>query len=180
MIDKTIKTIRISIISFITIALLCSSFILSDKSIFDHIFKKTMYYYKYLIIKIMEKNKNILLFRQRKKLLVLLIILSLSYFLSNLSAQSYISKYEIKGTIVDEKLIPVEFSNIVLINPIDSSIIDGCVSDIDGKFSLKTAFEGKFLLKISFIGYDDCIKSVDMMIALNLFLLINQFLIVEI
>ena len=52
--------------------------------------------------------------------------------------QLKINAYNITGKITDEKLAPIEFVNVVLLNSKDSSFVDGVVSDSEGRFSLPT------------------------------------------
>ena len=60
---------------------------------------------------------------------IFLIILSCMY-------QLKINAQNITGKITDEKLAPIEFVNVVLLNSADSSFVDGVVSDSEGKFSM--------------------------------------------
>jgi len=64
------------------------------------------------------------------------------------------------GKIVDEKSsLPIEYVAIRLLNPKDSSVIAGLFSDIDGKFNFSNVAYGKYLLKLSFTGYQSKIIS---------------------
>lgn len=67
---------------------------------------------------------------------------------------------QIKGTIRGEVIDAdngqaVEFATVVLLNASDSSQIDGTLTEVDGKFRMTEVATGNYLLKISFIGYDD-------------------------
>lgn len=62
---------------------------------------------------------------------------------------------KITGRVLDaETNQPVEFANIVLINPATTKAIDGTVCDMDGKFTLTKLAEGTYTLTITFIGYE--------------------------
>ena len=78
---------------------------------------------------------------------IFLLILSCIY-------QQRIIAQNITGKITDEKLDPIEFVNVVLLNSADSSFVDGVVSDSEGKFSMP-AHNGiqKYILSISYVGY---------------------------
>lgn len=61
----------------------------------------------------------------------------------------------ISGTILDSKTRqPLEYSNIVIYNAKDSSMVNGTIADNRGKFVIEKIPAGKFYTKISFIGYD--------------------------
>jgi hypothetical protein len=60
----------------------------------------------------------------------------------------------LKGTIVDsETAAPLPFSNITIHNPNDSSYITGTASGTNGEFLLADLTRGRYLVKISFMGY---------------------------
>ncbi|MBV6654047.1 MAG: TonB-dependent receptor [Mameliella sp.] len=61
----------------------------------------------------------------------------------------------IKGTVEDpQSNLPVEFATIVLLSPDGSKQIDGTVTDADGTWRLSDVNVGKYLIRISFIGYE--------------------------
>lgn len=78
---------------------------------------------------------------------IFLLILSCMY-------QQEITAQNITGKITDEKLSPIEFVNVVLLNSKDSSFVDGVVSDSEGRFSLPThnGIE-HYTLSVSYMGY---------------------------
>ncbi len=47
----------------------------------------------------------------------------------------------------------IEYANIVLLSPIDSSLINGTITDENGLFELSGITPGKYLLDVRFIGY---------------------------
>lgn len=49
---------------------------------------------------------------------------------------------------------PVEFANIVLIDPATSKAVDGTVCDMEGKFTLTKLAEGTYTINVTFIGYE--------------------------
>lgn len=63
------------------------------------------------------------------------------------------SAENISGTVMDTSQKPVEFANIVLLNPQDSTYITGGISNIDGHFSLEVSQSG--LLRVSCLGFDE-------------------------
>ena len=59
----------------------------------------------------------------------------------------------ISGTVADSNGQSIAFANVALCQSNDSTIIDGCTSNEDGKFNLTTdGLKGKYL-RISFVGY---------------------------
>jgi outer membrane receptor protein involved in Fe transport len=92
---------------------------------------------------------------------VLVIFLSFNSFgqnsapgaLSNAGNSSAKPEYKIVGKVIDgEGGAPLEYATISILNPGDSSIVDGGITGADGTFSLN-AKEGTFLLGVQFISY---------------------------
>lgn len=62
---------------------------------------------------------------------------------------------KISGQVLDEQSNqPVEFANIVLLDPQTSKAIDGTVCDMEGKFTLTKLAEGTYTMTVTFIGYE--------------------------
>jgi hypothetical protein len=62
---------------------------------------------------------------------------------------------KISGQVLDqESSQPVEFANIVLIDPATSKAVDGTVCDMEGKFTLTKLAEGTYTMTVTFIGYE--------------------------
>ena len=80
----------------------------------------------------------------------LLLLITSSFILSSYvaSAQGTLS-----GVVQDAKA-GVSFANVLLLNPADSSLVKGAVSDAEGSFKLDAA-AGNYLLRISSIGYQE-------------------------
>lgn len=58
----------------------------------------------------------------------------------------------LKGTIIDEKGQPVAYANIAVLNPADSTLLGGGVSNESGYFAVPTE-QDKVLARISYVGY---------------------------
>lgn len=74
------------------------------------------------------------------------------FFLAFGSLFGAIAQNTIRGRIIDQQAMPMEYVNVVVLNPSDSTLLEGYVTRSDGEFN----FEGKHignLLKISTIGY---------------------------
>lgn len=68
---------------------------------------------------------------------------------------SFVKAVPVMGKVVETTTMnPLEYANIVLLSLPDSSFISGTVSDKDGIFQLNTPSIGKYLLKISYVGFD--------------------------
>lgn len=61
----------------------------------------------------------------------------------------------ISGQLADPAEQPIIGANVVLLQPADSALIKGTTSDIDGNFELEAPARGRFLIKITYIGYED-------------------------
>lgn len=49
---------------------------------------------------------------------------------------------------------PIQFATLKLSNASDSSLVDGCLSDSTGKFTLKAKAAGHYFISVTLIGYD--------------------------
>lgn len=58
----------------------------------------------------------------------------------------------LRGTLIDEQSLPVAFANIAVLNPADSTLLSGGVSNEAGQFVVPYE-QHKILVRISFIGY---------------------------
>ncbi|MDR0972262.1 MAG: TonB-dependent receptor family protein [Bacteroidales bacterium] len=79
-------------------------------------------------------------------------------------AQRINSSYpKIIGRVIDGQTSEgLLYVNVVLLNPKDSSMINGTITDGDGNFVLETKTKGVNLLRLSFIGYRDRYLNVNM------------------
>ena len=62
------------------------------------------------------------------------------------------TKRHLKGTIIDEQGRPLAFANIAILNPADSTLLSGGVSNEAGQFVVPYE-QQKILVRITFIGY---------------------------
>lgn len=63
------------------------------------------------------------------------------------------SAQTITGKVTDEQQQPIEFANIVLLSPVDSSFIQGVVSHEDGSFQIAATTLHTYIMKVSSVGY---------------------------
>ena len=68
--------------------------------------------------------------------------------------------FTLSGNIVDESNRPVAYSNILLLQSQDSTIVSGTTSDDNGKFIFNNVAPNNYILKASFIGYIDNYSSI--------------------
>ncbi len=72
----------------------------------------------------------------------------------NLSGAIAIGQAIITGTVIDaNNSDPLEFTQVALLKPSDSSLVAGAVSNTDGSFEI-TASSGSYLMTVNFIGYE--------------------------
>ena len=90
-----------------------------------------------------------------KRLLIMLLLAFVAAF-------SFAQERKISGTLIDKDTKePLPQVTLQLLKP-DSSFVGGTVSNDEGKFSLSAPKSGKYLLKISSIGYVTQVKNLDM------------------
>ncbi|MCX2743538.1 outer membrane beta-barrel family protein [Mangrovivirga sp. M17] len=78
-------------------------------------------------------------------------------FLSFLALSSYgqMSKALVSGLVVDRETgKPVEFASVGILNPTDSSLITGNITDPEGKFEIPVQ-KGRYLIMVQFISYEN-------------------------
>ncbi len=64
----------------------------------------------------------------------------------------------LRGSIQDESQKPIEFANVFITSKTDQAVVDGNISDGQGKFELKVKEAGEYTVTISFLGYTDYSK----------------------
>ena len=79
--------------------------------------------------------------------MVLLFVSALSAFSQNRS------NITVTGTVVDDLNTPVEQATIQMLSLPDSTYVTGIATKNNGSFSLPRVRAGKYVLKISYIGY---------------------------
>lgn len=78
---------------------------------------------------------------------IIFYVWGLLMYIPTVSAQS------VQGTITDEQLLPLEGATIVGLNIKDSSFVSGTTSKQEGNFTLPLHYSGKYMLKVSIVGY---------------------------
>jgi hypothetical protein len=71
------------------------------------------------------------------------------------------AQHSLKGKLVTESSEPVAFANVILLNAEDStSVYKGAISEDNGEFLLKDISSNNYLLKVSFVGYEEYLQKI--------------------
>lgn len=68
--------------------------------------------------------------------------------------------FSISGTVKDKASLPIAYSNILLLQVQDSTIVSGTTTDEKGVFNFNSINSGNYILKTSFIGYKTDYKTI--------------------
>ena len=68
--------------------------------------------------------------------------------------------HHLTGTIIDEKGLPVAYANVAILNPTDSALLSGGVSNESGYFAIPYEQE-RVLARISYVGYKTIYRMCD-------------------
>ena len=88
----------------------------------------------------------------------------LAFLLSALGANALAqSKFNVSGIILeDESNEPVVSATVRILSLPDSSMVGGAATAPDGSFEIKDVKKGKYVTKITFIGYKDRLMPLDL------------------
>lgn len=85
------------------------------------------------------------------------------------SAGSLIAQqYQVDGVITNQEDKPVSFVNVVLLKQIDSVFVAGTSTDEKGYFNFSNVSKGGYILKASFIGFQDLYRDLNVDSEINL------------
>jgi outer membrane receptor protein involved in Fe transport len=71
--------------------------------------------------------------------------------------------YVINGTVIDDgSKKPMEYATVRIFTLPGKELIDGMVTDADGSFNLKTTQEGRILLDVTFLGFENYQKEISL------------------
>ena len=93
-------------------------------------------------------------------------LITLPIFLFTLALQA--QNLVISGQLTDDQNQPLIGGAAVLLNPGDSSMVKGSAGDIDGNFTIAGLSEGRYLLKLSYLGYTTLIMEQQLSASVNL------------
>ena len=92
----------------------------------------------------------------------------LAFFLSWFVIHFSLAQNSLSASVIDEKEgRPVEFAQIALMHSLDSSLITGTITDLDGHFKMQTPRTGAYLLRVGFVGYNVLWKPVEIKSGVN-------------
>ncbi|MDX1426465.1 MAG: outer membrane beta-barrel family protein [Salegentibacter mishustinae] len=78
-----------------------------------------------------------------------------------LFTNSLFAQHTIKGKLVTETNNPVTFANVILLDAQDStSVYKGTISEDNGEFLLEEIASNDYLLKVSFVGYEEYLQKI--------------------
>ena len=63
--------------------------------------------------------------------------------------------FSLDGTVQDVNQKPISYTSVLLLKAADSTFVSGSVSNDEGIFEFEKINSGKYLIKISFVGYND-------------------------
>lgn len=89
---------------------------------------------------------------------------NLIYFFLLTFSVNIFGQLSVDGILQDEENAPIPFSNVVLYDSENNSIVKVESSDLDGRFSFKNIEKGNYYLVSSFVGYNDY-KSEEIVLA---------------
>ena len=85
-------------------------------------------------------------------------LLAFSLFISNRS----FSQSDVEGQILDQNNDAVSFANVILLNAKDSvSVVKGVISEDNGKFLFEGIEDNAYVLKVSFLGFEEYLKRIE-------------------
>ncbi|HET8753035.1 MAG TPA: TonB-dependent receptor, partial [Salinimicrobium sp.] len=81
------------------------------------------------------------------------------FFLPSISA---LAQHKVQGKIIDQSNAPVAFANVILLNAADSTTVyKGAVTSENGNFLFEEIKEAEYVLKVSFVGYEDLLRKIE-------------------
>ncbi|TAE74358.1 MAG: TonB-dependent receptor [Bacteroidetes bacterium] len=85
-----------------------------------------------------------------------------------LSLASFAQKITLKGNLKDSTQAIIPIATIMLLNPIDSTLVQFTPTDDTGAFNLQNIAPANYILKITSVGYDNYVQNLQINYSLNL------------
>ncbi len=83
-------------------------------------------------------------------------------FLLFLFSTPLFAQHRLSGTVLDQQDAPISFANVILLNAEDStSVVKGAVTSEEGTYEFENIAAAEYLLKVSFVGYEDFLKRIE-------------------
>lgn len=94
----------------------------------------------------------------------------ITFMLSILAITTFAQKIDVSGIVMDgDSREAIMAATVQILNPKDSSMVAGAATDTKGGFLIKNVKKGKYILKVSYIGYNDHNLPLDLSKAKNPF-----------
>ncbi len=88
---------------------------------------------------------------------------SLALLLTLISSTALAQKYDIVGTIIEKgSNVAVPSASVRVLSLPDSSMVSGASSATNGSFKIQNVKKGKYAIKVTFVGYQDQVISLDL------------------
>jgi len=71
------------------------------------------------------------------------------------SVQSMLAQISVTGSILDDENEPIPFANIAIFEANDSKLVKGVISDDEGNFEITLEEKKAYILKVSFLGFEE-------------------------
>ena len=72
-----------------------------------------------------------------------------------------LSQHKVEGKILDKASNPVPYANVILLNAEDStSVVKGAVSEESGAFHFENIAANEYLVKVSFVGFEELLRKI--------------------
>lgn len=81
-------------------------------------------------------------------------LLSLFFF-----TKTFAQEFSVSGILVDETNTPIPFANVLIMTESSSEIVAGTSSNEEGAFILKNLQPNQYILKVTFLGYEELLKT---------------------
>src|SRR3972149_5721057 len=98
------------------------------------------------------------------KKLFFIVLIVVSYLSTSVFANEVeLEKGIISGKVVDQNTaLPIPYATVVLLSPVDSSLITGVISDSTGNYIINDVSYGNYDLQVAFVGYKpSTLKNID-------------------
>ncbi|RIA11091.1 outer membrane receptor protein involved in Fe transport [Flavobacteriaceae bacterium MAR_2010_72] len=94
--------------------------------------------------------------------------LAFSAFIFLFSNLCIAQNFSVSGHVIDEGQQPIAFANVIVMTQQDSTIVKGVSTDDNGQFKLSNLGSENYIVKISYIGFQDYLKTIELATDLNL------------
>ena len=85
-----------------------------------------------------------------QKFTLVLLAIALTGFSQKVAGQQSAS---VEGKVLDSSSVPLQSATVVLYGLPDSSIVEGTISDIDGRFTFNRVSPNNYFVQVSFVGF---------------------------